>query len=40
MDPSCMNSFFPYFQLIGSVVGMVISLMWFLHIVLYILPSA
>jgi LMBR1 domain-containing protein 1 len=40
MNPSCMNSFFPYFQLVGSIVGMVISLMWFLHIVLYMLPGA
>merc|ERR1711871_1649966 len=40
MNPSCLNSFFPYFQLAGSILGMIISILWFLHILLYMLPSA
>ena len=40
MNPSCLNSFFPYFQLIFAVIGMVISLVWVLHIILYMLPGA
>ena len=40
MDPSWWNSFYPFFALFLSVLSFIISLLWFIQICIYLLPSA
>ena len=40
MDPSWWNSFYPFLALVLSILGFLISFLWFLQIVIYLLPAA
>ena len=40
MDPSWWNSFYPFFAMFLSVLSFIISLLWFIQICIYLLPSA
>ena len=38
--PTCMNTLMPWFQLIFGVISILVSLLWLLHICVYLLPVA
>lgn len=40
MNPSCGAAFLPFVQLGSGIIGIIISLLWLLHICLYMLPYA